>query len=136
MSIKGQRYHVIVEATHPLPDDNYWIRMIVADGCSGFGKKIPDDRLGILRYDESSEEDPNTKSNIFGRTCKDEDYENLKPVLKWNVGKPSNERMFSLSIFSYLHFLLCHLAVAPVKQAILLNLALDRGVQYFCRRVF
>jgi hypothetical protein len=117
--------------------------MHVADGCSGFGRDddktpiIPDDRLGILRYDSSSEEDPKTEPYTFSHACRDEPYENLKPIFKWNVGKPSNERMsLSLSIFSSLHYLLYHLAVAPVKQAVLLNLGLDRGVQYFWRRTF
>ena len=93
----GQRYHVIVEATHPLPVDNYWKRMRIADGCSGFSPKYPpEERMGILRYDDASEEVPNTVAHTYGKTCADEPYENLKPVLPWKVGKPSNERKSSV----------------------------------------
>ena len=94
--------------------------MLVADGCSGFPRDkdnnpiIPDDRLGILRYDKSSTEDPTTQSNEFGRACADEPYKNLRPVLKWNVGKPSNERMFfflSICSHSHSHFLFHNVAL-------------------------
>ncbi len=93
----GQRYHVIVEATHPSPVDNYWIRMRIAEGCSGFVKgHIPEERMGILRYDHTSKQDPTTEAHTYGTTCADEPYENLKPVLPWNIGKPSNERKQSV----------------------------------------
>ena len=89
----GQRYHVIVEATHPLPVDNYWIRMTIADGCSGFVKsRVLEDQMGILRYNATDDKDPATKAHPYGKTCADEPYDNLKPILPWRIGKPSNER--------------------------------------------
>ena len=89
----GQRYHVIVEATHPLPADNYWIRMSIVEGCSGFAKDPPlDEKMGILRYNETDKELPTTDPHKFGKTCADEPYDNLKPILPWKIGKPSNER--------------------------------------------
>ena len=89
----GQRYHVLVEATRPLSDSDYWIRMTVADRCSGFNKtQEPKEEIGILRYN-SGESDPTTKTNKFLNSCADEPYDKLVPILPWKVGKPSNERM-------------------------------------------
>ena len=93
----GQRYHVIVEATHPLPVDNYWIRMSIADGCNGFNKSRPlEEKMGILRYNATDNNDPDTKANTFGTTCADEPYDKLKPMLPWKIGPPSNERKQSV----------------------------------------
>ena len=78
--------------------------MLVADGCSGFGSDkdgkpiVPEDKLGILRYDESSTEDPTTNPNNFGNACADEPYDNLKPIVPWKIGKPSNERTSPSSV--------------------------------------
>ncbi|KAK0508592.1 hypothetical protein JMJ35_008868 [Cladonia borealis] len=89
----GQRYHVIVEATRPLTVDNYWIRMRIANGCSGFALNvIPKEEMGILRYNDTNQEDPSTKAHEYGKECADEPYENLKPILPWRIGKPSNEQ--------------------------------------------
>ena len=93
----GQRYHVIVEATHPLPVDNYWIRMRIAEGCSGFGKSyIPEERMGIVRYNDTDKGTPTTDAHTYGKTCADEPYEDLKPILPWKIGPPSNERKESI----------------------------------------
>lgn len=93
----GQRYHAIVEATHPLPVDSYWIRMRIAEGCSGFESgRIPEERMGILRYNATDNSDPVTKAHTYGKTCADEPYEDLKPILPWKIGKPSNERKQSV----------------------------------------
>ena len=91
----GQRYHVAIEATRPLPDINYWIRMTVAQGCSGFPPK-PDDKIGILRYDENNSNEPKTTSNKFDPVCADEPYDKLIPFFPWKIGKPANERMWAL----------------------------------------
>ena len=89
----GQRYHVAVEATRPLTDSDYWIRMRVANGCSGFARGyIPEERLGVLRYNDSSDSDPITTENSYGMDCADELYDRLVPILPWKVGKPANER--------------------------------------------
>ena len=52
--------------------------------------------MGILRYNDTSQEDPATKAHEYGKTCADEPYENLKPILPWRIGKPSNERKESI----------------------------------------
>ena len=71
--------------------------MRIAEGCSGFGRGItPKERIGILRYNDTSQEDPATKAHEYGTTCADEPYENLKPILPWRIGKPSNERKESI----------------------------------------
>lgn len=92
----GQRYHVLVEATRPLPDSNYWMRMTPADGCSGFDtdyvQSDPKAEMGILRYDSRDTSDPTTSPQIYGLKCRDEKYENLKPIVPWVVGRPSNEQ--------------------------------------------
>ena len=89
----GQRYHVLVEATRPLSDRDYWIRMTVANNCSGFHKlNPPKEEIGILHYNDSTGE-PTTKWNEFKNSCADEPYDKLVPILPWKVGKPSNERM-------------------------------------------
>ena len=93
----GQRYHVIVEATHPLPVDNYWIRMSIADGCSGFNRsRTLEEKMGILRYNDTDTEPPATDAHKYGKNCADEPYEKLKPMLPWKIGPPSNERKESL----------------------------------------
>ncbi|KAL9100135.1 MAG: hypothetical protein Q9163_004451 [Psora crenata] len=88
----GQRYHVIVEA-EPIElshDDNYWIRTVPAEGCSGFATQ-PDNRTGIIRYDARSTNDPDSTINDFPTACSDEPYESLVPKLRWQVGPPANE---------------------------------------------
>ena len=92
----GQRYDVIVEAK-PLiaaPDDNYWIRTVIAN-CDG--RTAPDttdySQTGILRYNASSTATPSSHAwNPSPETppCIDESYANLKPVVKWTVEKPVN----------------------------------------------
>ena len=93
---KGQRYHVILEAIPitPSKDDNYWIRTIPADGCGienfvDKGKWLQDN-TGIIRYSESSAEPTSTVDPRISPKCSDEPYESLTPMLKWEVGKPSN----------------------------------------------
>lgn len=89
----GQRYHVVVEATRPLTDSDYWIRMRVANGCSGFPKGyIPEERLGVLHYNDTSNSNPVTTANSYGKACADEPYAQLVPILPWTIGKPANER--------------------------------------------
>lgn len=71
--------------------------MTIAKGCSGFGRDaILDERMGILRYNVTDHEDPSTEAHEYGKTCADEPYENLKPILPWKIGKPSNERKGSV----------------------------------------
>ena len=100
----GQRYHVLVEATRPLADSNYWIRMTVANNCSGYNPKIspPKEEIGILRYEDNKhefcEDEPTTNASIFKNSCADEPYDKLVPILPWKIGKPSNEGMMTLAI--------------------------------------
>jgi hypothetical protein len=93
----GQRYHVILEAKpndkrSPV-DQNYWVRTVVANGCSGFNTSIiPDDKNGILRYAQALQVDPTTTKTKMDETCSDEPYASLIPILPWTVGDPVNER--------------------------------------------
>ena len=107
----GQRYHVLVEATRLLNDSDYWICMTVAKNCSGFDPdpkaRPPEEKIGILRYNSTCELEPNTTKNEFTNICADEPYKKLVPILPWNVGKPSNERMMIPAIN------LCQLLIQP-----------------------
>ncbi|KAI9758556.1 MAG: hypothetical protein M4579_003048 [Chaenotheca gracillima] len=98
----GQRYHVVIEAkpvnitSRPLPDE-YWIRTVPADNCNSFPANAqPDERVGILRYNEKSSALPNTTRGKFPTACSDEPYDKLIPVLPWSIGKPSNEQEKSI----------------------------------------
>ncbi|KXJ90396.1 multicopper oxidase-domain-containing protein [Microdochium bolleyi] len=89
----GQRYHVVLHAgpidndTFPAdPDNNYWIRMVAATDCKGFEDgNEPDERQGILRYNSSSTTVPTTFRPKYSVACRDEDYNNLKPIHKWSI---------------------------------------------------
>lgn len=100
----GQRYHVIVHA-NPLkdaPGDNYWMRTSVAANCSAFAptRSLPDERTGIVRYNASSPYDPLTKKEKeFERKCRDEPYNMLKPILKWNVERSSQSECMLRAIY-------------------------------------
>ena len=73
--------------------------MSIADGCSGFDKSHElEDEMGILRYNDTNKELPSTSAHKYGKNCADEPYENLKPILPWKIGKPSNERKESLCV--------------------------------------
>ena len=99
----GQRYHVIVEADPESYDDpkylythdkNFWIRTYQA-GCSD-DEATPKDgyeRVGILRYRDAPEVEPDTKPwPCIEMNCADEYYENLVPVHRWDVGYPANDK--------------------------------------------
>ncbi|KAL3417370.1 Lcc2 [Phlyctema vagabunda] len=92
----GQRYDVIVAADPdptggPLPEDgNYWIRTWRTD-CFGEEDHSPGyETTGIIRYGESSGF-PNTTAwpNIH-TACADEPYDQLVPIMPWNVGPAAN----------------------------------------------
>jgi hypothetical protein len=90
----GQRYHVIVTANNPLPEDgNYWIRTWKAN-CFRFnqeGASQDYEQTGILRY-SNSESLPTTKQwGDVLLNCSDEPYNKLCPILPWTVGPPSND---------------------------------------------
>lgn len=70
--------------------------MRIAEGCNGFKDgRIPEERMGILRYNATDKTAPATDAHEYGKTCADEPYEELKPMLPWKIGKPSNERKVS-----------------------------------------
>jgi hypothetical protein len=90
----GQRYHVVLDATpysvkgsNITGVENFWIRAIPANGCAGFETgNQPDERQGILRYNESNHDVPTTfRRDTISLDCRDENYKNLKPVLNWTV---------------------------------------------------
>ena len=71
--------------------------MRIANGCSGFAQNVvPEEEIGILRYNDTNQEDPSTKAHEYEKACADEPYENLKLILPWKIGKPSNERKKSI----------------------------------------
>lgn len=109
----GQRYEVIVHAepnyTSPMgaeqPNDNFWIRTIPMDGCSGLEKGFP--TFGILRYDESSTEDPTSREYVatdenqgegIPTLCRDEPAENIVPIVPWTVGGPADDSVFDVGL--------------------------------------
>lgn len=98
----GQRYHVVVEARPsndliPVEEQNYWIRITGADGCFSIepGQK-GNDKLGIVRYNRGNTATPTSKAYGFNKTCADEPYESLVPVVPWEVDArdhPANSGM-------------------------------------------
>ena len=90
----GQRYHVIVEAVAPPPPGkqvgSFWIRTWEA-GCTNWPAPHTDgyEKNGYIEYDGYGVT-PNSTEWKVDQTCKDEDYDHLKPVLKWEVGEPVN----------------------------------------------
>lgn len=88
MILKGQRYHVVVEANPigtPESNGNYWIRTDPAPGCNNIKSQPSTVTPGIVRYDPLSTEDPDSKRNHYDRKCSDETYSDLVPILKWQV---------------------------------------------------
>ncbi|KAL3293675.1 laccase 2 [Colletotrichum asianum] len=91
----GQRYHLVLHAKptdwDKMPassDGNYWIRMVPAHGCKGFEQgNEPDERQGILRYNASSTSVPTTFRTNYSLACRDEHYDDLKPILRWDIQK-------------------------------------------------
>ncbi|KAB8238972.1 multicopper oxidase [Aspergillus alliaceus] len=99
----GQRYHVVLN-TWPKHQrngtDDFWIRTIPADHCSNFDAsagKYLEVRQGILYYNEKMGWPETTESEKVSYECRDEPYENLKPVLPWKVPKLSLDERGELS---------------------------------------
>jgi len=109
----GQRYHVIVEARPsndliPVEDQNYWIRITGADGCFDIEPGQENELLGIVRYNAGSTKKPTSVGYQFDKTCRDEPYESLVPVVPMEVTArehPKNNREFlfptSYTIFNF-----------------------------------
>ncbi|KAL8649405.1 MAG: hypothetical protein Q9210_004422 [Variospora velana] len=94
---QGQRYHVVVEASPKNTNgevdlsEAFWMRTISATGCSNFQLGgVPDERQGILYYKKGSTEYPSTPRASFSIACRDEPFNQLQPVLPWNIPKPTN----------------------------------------------
>ena len=90
----GQRYNIIVEAkplsdgSNPIQDSgNYWIRTHVRE-CFGKAPAGPNyNKIGILRYNSSSTDDPKSKqwADLDTDTCIGE--LEWKPFFSWTVGE-------------------------------------------------
>ncbi|KAK0721904.1 multicopper oxidase-domain-containing protein [Lasiosphaeria miniovina] len=94
----GQRYNIIVESL-PRPSgasgdsDSYWIRTYIPPNCtnrmvpSGPGYMLN----GILRYSNESTSAPTSDAwpGVAAKPCVN-DPVTFEPVVKWNVGPPSN----------------------------------------------
>ena len=67
-------------------DKKYWIRTIPAEGCSKFveGGK-PDERQGILSYNDKEAIPTTARIEKMDLKCRDEQFEKLRPWLKWNI---------------------------------------------------
>ncbi len=57
---------------------------------------MPANTTGILRYNAHNLALPTTVNGSYPLKCSDEDYDKLKPILPWTVGKPSNERTLGI----------------------------------------
>ncbi|KAI4287115.1 MAG: hypothetical protein L6R35_003630 [Caloplaca aegaea] len=110
----GQRYHVVVEASPKNAkgeadlSEAFWMRTIPATNCSNFRLGgIPDERQGILYYKKGSAEYPSTARASFSIACRDEPFNQLQPVLPWNIPKPTNpelignETLFEVGVDPY-----------------------------------
>lgn len=101
MTFSGQRYHVILDAT-PRAYNNtprftngseYWLRMIPATDCSNFATgNTPDERQGIIYYAGSKNVYPNTARPTLPLGCRDEPYNQLVPIVPWQIDQPANDR--------------------------------------------
>lgn len=91
--LQGQRYHIIVTANPIDGNDNatYWIRTTPANDCihRTLKDKNPDPRTGVVVYRNSVAE-PVDFPPKFPFTCRDEPYDKLVPIVRWDVGPPSN----------------------------------------------
>lgn len=69
----------------------YWIRTTPADDCipSSLAQNNPNPRTGIIIYKNSTAE-PIDFAPKFPLTCRDEPYDKLVPILRWDIGPPSN----------------------------------------------
>lgn len=90
LTFTGQRYNVVVEASPsnsliPVEDQNYWIRIVGAEGCKYIEPGQDNELLGIVRYNSGSKKEPTTTAYEFDKTCRDELSPSLVPVNKEDV---------------------------------------------------
>lgn len=81
----------------PLENQNYWIRVTGADGCSDIEEGQKNEKLGIIRYDSEATALPTTTRYQFSLACADEPYESLVPVVPMDVNArehPANNSQF------------------------------------------
>jgi len=95
----GQRYNIIVESL-PRPDgapddsDSYWIRTYIPPDCTNKNQPGKDANYmlnGILRYSNESTGLPTSDpwDGVAKKPCVNDPL-TFEPVVKWNVGPPSN----------------------------------------------
>jgi hypothetical protein len=90
----GQRYNIIVQAKQKseIGDGNFWIRTEIC-GRSAIkpGPNARNDymKTGIVRYNSQSTDDP-MSSGPPAPSCADEPLGNIRPKVKWTVGKSKN----------------------------------------------
>jgi FtsP/CotA-like multicopper oxidase with cupredoxin domain len=96
----GQRYSIIVEATPETVSSNgkYWMRTeYTGGGCNAqltgvAASDVDGQRTGIISYTNATGTDnPTTSRWPITVGCKDEPYENLKPIVPWNVSPAQND---------------------------------------------
>lgn len=83
----------------------YWIRTIPADHCSNFveGGK-PDERQGILSYNDTEAIPTTARVGNMNTTCRDEPFEKLRPWLRWDIKKPNITEITDLIKSNESHF--------------------------------
>lgn len=93
----GQRYDIIVTANATA--DNYWMRAIAQTACSDNAN--PDNIKGIVRYDNTSTDDPTSTAwaDASDDDCDDEDMSLLVPYLAITASdSPEDEDDFEVAI--------------------------------------
>lgn len=91
----GQRYHVILEASDPVPGQHeYWINTWRATCFQFPNGSAHYETTGVLRYDDSPApvDIPYSPWPINNFDCSDEDSSNLQPVVPWpTIPAPAND---------------------------------------------
>ena len=69
----------------PVEDQNYWIRIVGADGCFNVEEGQQNELLGIIRYNSGSTKRPTTTGYQFSKECTDEPYQSLVAIVPRTV---------------------------------------------------
>ncbi|KAK4182965.1 multicopper oxidase-domain-containing protein [Podospora australis] len=97
----GQRFDVIVAANAPEGQDDFWIRAIIPEDCTGDSVspnrtstyKPSYDEIGIFYYGTADPKTPTSEAwPLIDSSCTDEDYDKIFPVVEWMVpAQPAND---------------------------------------------
>ncbi|KAL3424247.1 extracellular dihydrogeodin oxidase [Phlyctema vagabunda] len=90
----GQRYDVVFTASET--SGNFWMRAIPQTFCSD--NDNADDIKGIVRYDSTSTDDPDSSAWDYDDDCDDEDMSTLVPYYSMSVDADSTEDDFAVTV--------------------------------------